>query len=316
MSDIFSGVGQIAGAAIQASAMKEATQMQIDALEKQRDFVFSQLDPSLINQQARGADVTRAQNQLALQGIIDPALLQTRYDAQDVIAQQLGQLGGAGADVAAAATQEALQGVPGLEEARNKLIDAALFELDAGATLPPDVQAELVSAGLERAGQTSGAASAEGFGGNILRKVLGTAGLELQAQRQQRAASLTQAAQDLEGKRQTILQSLFPSLANVQLNKLTGAQNALNTSAALAPEAGLSGQEIANLWLARVGSTNQLAGQIAQAGASGAIGQAQALGGLFSGLGRTAGGVFNAWQGGGAAGNQAANQALSSMGYL
>lgn len=299
--------------------MKEATQMQIDALEKQRDFVFSQLDPAIINQQARSADVNRAQNQLALQGIIDPSLLQTRYDAQGVIAQQLGQLSGAGSDVSAAATQEALAGVPGLEEARNKLIDAALSELNAGATLPPDVQAELMQAGLERAGQTSGAASAEGFGGNILRKVLGTAGLELQAQRQQRAAALTSAAQDLEGKRQTILQSLFPSLANVQLNKLTGAQNALNTSAALAPEAGLSGQEIANLWLSRVGATNMLSNQMAQAGAQGALGQAQALGGLFAGLGRTAGGAFNAWQGGGsggAAGNQAANNALSALGYM
>lgn len=279
--------------------MQDAMEMQLDALEEQRDFVFSQLDPALINQQARSADVTRAQNQLALQGIIDPGLLQTRYDAQDVIAQQLGQLGAAGADVAAAATQEALQGVPGLEEARNRLIDAALAELDAGATLPPDVQAELVGAGLERAGQTSGSASAEGFGGNILRKVLGTAGLELQAQRQQRAAALTTAAQDLEGKRQTILQNLFPSLANVQLAKLGGAQGALQTSAAMAPEAGLSGQNIANLWLARVGAANQLANQIAQVGAQGALGQAQALGGLAAGLGRTAGGAFNAWQGGG-----------------
>lgn len=296
MSDIFSGIGSVAGAAIQASAMKEATAMQIDALEKARDFVYSQLDPALINREARSADVTRAQNQLALQGIIDPALLQTRYDAQDVIAQQLGQLPGAGEEVARTAEAEAIAGVPRLQEARDRLIDAALSELDAGATLPPDVQAELVQAGLERAGQTSGAASAEGFGGNILRKVLGTAGLELQAQRQARATALTQAAQDLEGKRQTILQNLFPSLASVQLAKLGGAEQALQTSAAMAPEAGLSGQNIANLWLARVGAQNQLANQIAQVGAQGALGQAQALGGMVAGLGRLGGGVFNAWQ--------------------
>lgn len=280
-------------------------EMQIKALEKQRDFVFSQLDPALINQQARGADVDRAQNQLALQGLIDPSLLQTRYDASDAIAQQLGLLGGAGGDVAGVATSEAIAGIPRMQEARDRLIDAALTELDAGATLPPDVQAELVQTGLEQAGQVSGSASAEGFGGNILRKVLGTAGLELQAQRQQRAAQLTQAAQDLEGKRQTILQNLFPALAQTQLAKLGGAQSALQTSASLAPEAGLSGQNIANLWLARVGAQNQLANQIASVGAQGTLGMGQAFGGMAAGLGRMAGGAFNAWQGNNAANTRA-----------
>lgn len=298
MSDIFSGVGAIAGAAIQAQAQRDAMNMQIEALEKQRDFVFKNLDPSLINLQAQSADVQRAQNQLALQGIIDPSLLQTRYTAQEAIAQQLGQLtGGADEEVARAATAEAVAGVPRMAEARDRLIDAALSELDAGATLPRDVQAELVRTGLERAGQVSGAASAEGFGGNILRRLIGSAGLELQAQRQQRAAQLTQAAQDLEGKRQTILQNLFPSLAQTQLAKLGGAQSALAASAALAPEAGLSGQNIANLWLARVGAQNQLAQQIANVGAQGTLGLGSAYGGLAAGLGRTAGGVFNAWQG-------------------
>lgn len=316
MSDIFSGVGQIAGAAIQAAAQKEAMEMQIEALEKQRDFVFKNLDPALINEQARNADVDRAQNQLALQGIIDPSLLQTRYNAQDAIAQQLGQLGGVGEAVSRTAEAEAIAGIPRMEEARNRLIDTALSELDAGATLPPDVQAELVGAGLERAGQTSGAASAEGFGGQILRQLLGTAGMELQAQRQQRANQLIQSAQDLEGKRQTILQSLFPSLANVQLEKMKGSIGALQASAALAPDAGLSGQNIANLWLGRVGAANALTNQIGQAGAQGALGMGQAFGGLAAGLGRTAGGVFNAWQGANASGNQSANSALQAMGYM
>lgn len=271
-------------------------EMQIKALEKQRDFVFKNLDPALINLQAQGADIERAQNQLALQGIIDPSLLQTRYAAQDAIAQQLGQLtGGQDEAVARAAASEAVAGIPRMQEARDRLIDAALTELDAGATLPPDVQAEIVGAGLERAGQVSGSASAEGFGGNILRKLIGSAGLELQAQRQERAAKLTQAAQDLEGKRQTILQNLFPALAQTQLAKLGGAQGALAASAALAPEAGLSGQNIANLWLSRVGAQNQLANQIANVAAHGTLGLGSAYGGLAAGLGRTAGGIFNAW---------------------
>jgi hypothetical protein len=53
---------------MQAAAIKEATQLQIDALERQRDFVFDQLEPSRVNREALQADIARAQSQLALQG--------------------------------------------------------------------------------------------------------------------------------------------------------------------------------------------------------------------------------------------------------
>jgi diguanylate cyclase (GGDEF)-like protein len=56
-----------------------------------------------------------------------------------------------------------------------------MVEMEAGATLPPDVQAELVKAGLERSGSVSGAAGSPGFGGNIIRKLIGQEALKLQA---------------------------------------------------------------------------------------------------------------------------------------
>jgi hypothetical protein len=85
MSDIFGAVGQVAGAAITAAAMKDAAETQARALEKQRQFVFSQLDPAKINMMAGAADVDQVRNRLALQGAIDPSLLKARFESQDAI---------------------------------------------------------------------------------------------------------------------------------------------------------------------------------------------------------------------------------------
>lgn len=278
MADIFGAIGSVVGGAMQASAIRDATQMQIDALEKQREFVFSQLEPSLISAEAVRADVQRARSRLALQGLVDPAALQTRYVAEDAILRQvMGLEDGPASDVAAIAAQEAIAGTPGMERAKNALVDAALKELELGATLPPDVQAELVQAGLERSGETVGAATGgRGTSGQLLRQILGSAGIQLQAQRQERAAALTDAASNLEARRQSILGTLFPNLSTVQLNTLRATQGALEQVNQMVPEAGLGGSDVANIWLARVGATNQLAQSAADAAARGALGQAQA----------------------------------------
>lgn len=297
MGEIFTAAGQVAASAMQAAAIKEATQMQIDALERQRQYVYNNLNPSVVNDQALTADQLQAQNRLALQGQIDPALLNARRSASDSITKQLDALqnGGAGGDVMRTASQEAITGTPGMQEAKQKLVDAALSELSQGATLPPDVQAELVKAGLERGGMATGSASGQGTGGQILRTVLGRAGIELKAQRQKQAADLTTAAQNLESSRQNILQSLFPKLSAVQLSNLQGTQQVLNQADQLAPNAGLSGTQVANIWLARVGATNQLAQSAANAAAQGAMGQGQAWGNAIGGATSLAGAIAPSW---------------------
>jgi len=257
--------------------MRDATNAQLDALDRQRSFVYNELEPSKLNAAASSADVQNAQQRLALQGSTDPALLAARYAAQQKILQDVNTLGtGPDTEVAAAATKEALASSPGMTEAKNKLIDAALHELSLGATLPPDVQNQLVQTGLEKTGMVTGSASAKGFGGHLLRQILGTAGIQLQADRQQRAAALTKSAQDLDSSRQQILQTLFPNLASTQLNRQQAAQSALTQAEALKPAAGLSGGDIANIWLSRVGATNQLAQSAADAAGRGGIAAAQA----------------------------------------
>jgi hypothetical protein len=278
LGGIFGAVGSIAGAAITADAIEDATEMQIEALQRQRDFVFRKLDPAKINQLATSADIDQVRNRLALQGAIDPAMLQARYSMQDAILKGANNLGAdsTAQQVGQVAANEALAGVKGMDKVKEGLIDAALKELSAGATLPPDVQAELVQTGLERSGMTTGKASAQGVGGQLIRQLIGSAGINLQAERQKRATELAGAAQDLEASRQSILQNIFPNLSAVQLNQLQGQQGVLQQSNSMVPQVGLSGSDIANIWMARVGATNQLAQAQADAAARGGMGVAQA----------------------------------------
>ncbi len=319
MSEIAGAVGQISAASIAAGAAKDATQMQIDALNQQRADVFNQLNPENINANASAADTQRAQNRLALQGITDPTQLANRYAAENRIAQQSQNLGQGSQEVSNVATQEGIAGVPGMDKLKQQLVDQALHELSLGATLPPDVQNEIVKAGLEKAGQVQGSASAKGFGGQILRTQLGKAGIELQNQRQAKASALATTAQQLDSSRQQILGSLFPNLAQTQLGVLGGNQSVLQQSNSMVPESGLSGNDIANLWLARVGATNQLGQAAAQAAANGAMAQGQIWGNAVGGATRAGAGAlpstastWNSILGGGSGGGGGGGSDLSS----
>lgn len=281
MGAVLGLAGSIGGAAISSSAQKKATEMQIKALERQRDFVFSQLDPSVIGAQARKADVDRAKARLALQGKLDPALLATRYAAQEKILKGTEEIGSAPSDVAAGmafdeATAQATTGTAA--QLKQKLIDSALAEIEMGAQLPNDVQAELVKAGLERSGATLGAATPQGLGGNIARSMIGERALALKAERQARAQQLATTAQGLESARNNLMLNLFPQLQQQQMKNLAAASGALATSSEELPQAGLGGEDIANLWLARVGATNQLSQASAEAAARGGQAQGQIWG--------------------------------------
>ena len=290
MGEIFTAAGQIVSTKMQTDAMKSATNKQINALKEQRDFVYNSLNPEVIGAQATQQDIRQALGRLQLQGETDPELLKQRAASEALISKILPELGDTANKVSAQATSEALAGLPGMESAKKKLIDAAIAELDAGATLPNDVQAELVKAGLEKSGEVTGAASGVGVGGSLARKILGTAGIQLQQQRQQQAANLTAAAQNLETQRQNILQQLFPRLAQTQLSTLAGEQSVLSQENTMLPQAGLSGSDIANIWLARVGAVNQLGQSMADTQARNSMAAAQALG---QGVGAAVGTVGN-----------------------
>jgi hypothetical protein len=256
--------------------------MQINAAEKQKQFVFENLNPDKINPLAKEADIDRARSRLALQGSIDPALLAARYAGSEKLLQGIEGIDtGAGDVVANVAAQEAVQGGDVASQMKQRLIDAAIGEMEAGATLPPDVQAELVKAGLERSGSVSGAATSRGLGGNITREMVGVRALALKDQRQGKAIAMTAAASGLEQSRAQLLSSLFPALKQTQLQNIDAAKTGLAASEAAMPNSGLSGESVANIWLARVGATNKLAQDAADAAAKGTMGAAQAWSGAI-----------------------------------
>lgn len=289
MGDIFGAAGQVASASIAAGAQKRATSEQIKALERAREFVYRELEPSRINEQATAADIDRAKSRLALQAITDPALLRARYASSEALARQAEQIGAPGGQVEQvrnqAVTEVLGQGTSGTAaQLKQRLIDQALTEMEAGASLPPDVQSELVRAGLERAPR--------GMAPTLTRRLIGQEGLALQSERQRRALALTGAAEGLERNRNALLLELFPQLQQSQQTDIKSAAGALQASAGELPSAGLGGESIANIWLARVGAANQLSQSAAEAAARGTQAQGQAWAQGIGGATRYAAGAL------------------------
>src|ERR1019366_5367067 len=111
------------------------------------------MDPALVDQAALAADTARAKNQLALQAQIDPALAAQRGASENLISQQLGQIGNAPSDqVAHQATTYAQNGITGQPAGINSLQSQANDLLSQGTSIPADVQAQLVQSRLEQAG--------------------------------------------------------------------------------------------------------------------------------------------------------------------
>lgn len=286
MGGIFGAVGGIVGGALSAAAQVKSAKIQAKAVKAARDFLFKNLDPAVVAQQAAEQDVAQAQQRLALQGQLDPELLKQRYAAEALLSSQLENIGkGSANTIANLATQEAIAGGAGTTELKNKLIDAALTELNAGATLPPDVQAELVQAGLEKSGMVTGAASPRGVGGQLLRKEIGQNAIKLQADRQARAQALAATASQLDQSRQSMLQSLFPNLANLQGQDVKLTSGILQQSNAMMPEVGLTGRDVAELWKARVGAYATGTEKLGKIGSESALGTSTAVGDLLGKIG-------------------------------
>ena len=291
---IIGGLFSMGGAAIQANATKKATQMQIDAINQQRELIRSELAPEKVAPMVSQADQQRAMSMLALQGKIDPALLASRYQASSNILGTLQQPGGQAEDLASQLISEIQQPSAGLEAVKAAMIDRALDSLDAGATLPSDVQAEIIKTGLERSTASGVGAARSGLAGQTAKKILGQAGVTLQQQRENQAMNLTKTADELSTRRAQLLASVFPQLKNLQTLNLQNALSSLTTSNAMAPESGMSGGDMLNLLKARVGAEQSLTAQEGAARADLAKGIGSAWSGALGGIGRAVAGANSA----------------------
>jgi len=294
IGSIVGGIFQMGSASIQAKAMKKATQMQIDAINQQRELIRSELAPEKVAPMVAAADKQRAMSMLALQGKIDPALLASRYQASSNILGTLQQPGGQAEDLASQLISEIQQPSAGLEAVKAAMIDRALDSLDAGATLPSDVQAEIIKAGLERSTASGVGAARSGLAGQTAKKILGQAGVTLQQQRENQAMNLTKTADELSTRRAQLLASVFPQLKNLQTLNLQNALSSLTTSNAMVPESGMSGGDMLNLLKARVGAEQSLTSQEGAARAELAKGIGSAWSGALGGIGKAVAGANSA----------------------
>lgn len=290
----------VAGAAVYSAverknAADKAADAQKDAVKRQNKLL-EQLDPGALNNLAKKFDAERAVNRLALQKEIDPEVAQLRELSKKALldsaqqpkdSQQSQQL-------ATKLFNETKEQDPRLIALKDSILSNAQREIDAGASLPPEFQGELVRAGLEQGGQSGIGYDKSAIGGGVAR-MLGAAGIQLQQQRQQQAIELTRAAEELQNTRVNILATVFPKLRDLEISQRNEASANLALANSMIPEAGMSGADAVNAQIAKVKGKAGLVQQTGQIKANQAIAEgeqnAQIAQGIASGVTTAAGGV-------------------------
>jgi hypothetical protein len=237
-----------AGAAGSAYAKKKAgdkaIKQQERALTGQKRILRDELSFERLNQAATDADRLRAKNRLALQEEIDPELAQLRQLGKEQLLRETSRsnesLGST--QVANKLVEENINADPRIEALKDSIIGRAQEELDAGSTLPPEFQADLVRAGVSEGGQAGFRPTAKTIGGSITR-ALGIAGEQLKQGRQQQAVSLAGAATNLTESRANILSSIFPTVKASEDARKRDAAAAFGIGDSTLPESGLTGRE-------------------------------------------------------------------------
>jgi len=244
--------GAAGSAYLKKKAGDKAASAQQSALKGQKKILAEELSFDRVNQAATDADRLRAQNRLKLQEEIDPELAKIRQLGKEQLLREASRptesLGSQ--QVAGQLVKENLQTDPRMEALKDSIIGRAQSELDAGATLPPEFQADLVRAGVTEGGQAGFRPEAKTIGGSIAR-ALGIGGEQLKQSRQQQAVSLAGAAQDLTASRANILSSIFPTIKSAEDSRKQDAAAAFGIGESTLPESGLTGREAANLQMNR-----------------------------------------------------------------
>lgn len=299
--------GVAASAVVKKQAADKAAKIQKKAIGQQKDILRKKLDPETLNTLAQKADEERVKNRLALQKEVDPELAALRQQGKEQLLANasIPEESKQSTQLANALFAETKQQDPRLEAIKNSILDAAQTEINAGATLPPEFQAELVRAGLNTGSQAGIAIDKGTIGGGVAR-ALGLAGIQLQQQRQQAAQQLATTGQNLVSARTNILASVFPKLRDLETVRRQEAAQNFGVGEATLPESGLSGQDVTNIEIARQKGLANAVGQQAQVKANQANSQGQFVSSLIGAGTSLAGGAAGAI-GGGAGGALASN---------
>jgi hypothetical protein len=317
MTGIAAGIAVAATVAVAAAATAvakkqaadKAAKAQKNAINQQEQLLRKKLDPAALNRLAQQTDKERALNRIELQKEVDPEIAQLReFSKQKLLdlAQQPESTRQT-TQVANQLFQEGIKEDPRITALKDSIINRAQEDFNAGATLPPEFQAELVRAGIDQGAQ-AGVGTAGRTVGGLTSRLLGSAGINLQNQRTAEATALTGAAQNLTDERQRILANIFPTVKSVEDAQAGRAAAGLGIAEGMLPESGLTGQQAVDIEIAKNKGMANLLGQRGNINAQKAIDQGQYVAGLI-GAGSSlvsgvagAGGVGGAGAAGGAGG--------------
>lgn len=135
---------------------------------------------------------------------------------------------------------EATRPDPLVDEIRKTVLEQTQANLRRGAQLPPEFQAELVKAGLE----TDVSGSRQGTLAQRTGRLLGMAGLELEAQRRHEAGMALQLDQALKAARQGILGNLVSTASRLPAEQAQFFGTAQQTIDQMTPSIGLKGADV------------------------------------------------------------------------
>lgn len=284
------------------------------------------LDFDELNKTASEADILKYKTQLDEYAKLDPTFSKLRTQGAANLLSEI-QNGGDSASTRAVKEIEALTtgSKASQEDAIAALMDRAKADLEAGATLPPEFQAELIKAGLEGAGNQGLSIEGRGAAGSEIRRLVGSEGLALKQAREANARENISAAEMLRARRQDALAGLINVDTGVRDARFNRAGKALAVGQGSMPSIGLTGADAAgvaaannefenNRILAAAGIKNNYIQQKAANRSAAASGVASGIS-SFAGAGLGGGGGSGSWLSGlfgGGAPSAATNSAVST----
>jgi len=320
MGQVLSGGSSVVTGLIEKDAADRAYQTQKKGIQRQEALLKDEYDPNRINVLVNKYDKGFLQKRLELQKELDPELAQLRQRGKESLLSELGQDNSTrqSQQVANALFNENVKPNEAQERLKDKLFSEANAELQAGATLPPELQAELVRAGVSGAAGSGFAIDKNAIGGTVAHAI-GSEAVRLKQLRQNQAMQLGQAASGLQDARARILQSIFPTVQTAEQVAAARGATAFAIGNENLPSGGLTGREAASFDIQGKEGGRQLVGQRFDAKAqktlrdaaflNNAIGQISSFGGLLyqpqqydTGFGGNAGQVIPQQGGGGGGG--------------
>ena len=294
-------LGAAASAIAKKKAADKAAKMQKQGIDKISKSVAAKGSPAWLNNIAQNADAERAKGRIANQMEIDPELGKLRQLGKQQMLDLAGLNEGTkqSSQLADSLFNSTLNEDPQLAKLRQSMASQAQTELDSGATLPASYQGELVRAGLNRGSQAGIAINKNSIGGPLA-TVLGSAGIQLQKQRQEAAMNLANASNSLYNSRINVLSSVFPKLRDLESQRRVEAAQNFQMADQAMPEYGLTGREIVNLEQAKNDKLNNLSMAKTNVQAQQQVSKGEYAGALIGAGTKVAGSVIGGFSPGGA----------------